>query len=109
MLFIALLTTCGPLGCGELCVPAARVSTSMSADLVMKWGRLPHRTKHENWQAVADRLDRISGVVTDGGVESRIEASLSALECAAGEPGKRSSRRHAAIGIPTREPLLQTI
>lgn len=73
----------------------------------MSWGRRPTSKDSANWHAIADRLDLISGVATDGGPEERVEAALALLERGVDRAGDRSVQRHSATGIPTREPLLQ--
>jgi EAL domain-containing protein (putative c-di-GMP-specific phosphodiesterase class I)/GGDEF domain-containing protein len=67
----------------------------------MRWG---HDTK---WDAIADRLDRLAAVSTKGAPLGRITTTLAALEQAGRETTQRAHHRHAATGMPTREPLLQ--
>jgi Amt family ammonium transporter len=46
------------------------------------------------------------GVTTAGAASTRLTAAIEAIERAGADFDKRSHRRHAATGIPTREPLL---
>jgi Amt family ammonium transporter len=71
------------------------------------WGRSSSPDRAADWQALADRLDRFAGLATQGDPAQRLDAALAALERATSDGGNRSNQRHAATGIPTREPLLQ--
>ncbi len=60
----------------------------------------------DSWRLVADRLDRLIETDTQGTALERIHIALTALESTAADGGNRGNRRHAATGMPTREPLL---
>jgi len=71
------------------------------------WKRPSSTERAADWRALADRLDRLTGSATEGRPSVRMEAAISLLELGAANAGQRSSRRHSATGMPTREPLLQ--
>jgi EAL domain-containing protein (putative c-di-GMP-specific phosphodiesterase class I)/GGDEF domain-containing protein len=60
-----------------------------------------------DWSALADRLERLVGAGGKGVPIARIERAITHLESATTGTEQRSTNRHPATGIPTREPLLQ--
>lgn len=72
----------------------------------MVWSRATSKPSQGYWNGLADRLDRLSGLPTRGEASRRISQAIDALEKAGEEAVSRLTRRHAATGIPTREPLL---
>jgi Amt family ammonium transporter len=73
----------------------------------VRWGRNPTSEKRADWEGLADRLDRLAGLGTQGALAARLEAAIGAIEQARTEGGRRALNRHAATGMPTREPLLE--
>jgi Amt family ammonium transporter len=60
-----------------------------------------------DWHLLADRLERLTGLATQGDPSARLTAAIDALERGSADSDKRANQRHAATGMPTREPLLE--
>lgn len=69
------------------------------------WSR--NSSDGRDWIALADRLERLAGNGSEGAPYARIEHAIALLERASSGIGQRSTNRHPATGIPTREPLLR--
>jgi EAL domain-containing protein (putative c-di-GMP-specific phosphodiesterase class I)/GGDEF domain-containing protein len=72
----------------------------------MRWDQFTS-SQAAKWRDIADRLDVLAAKTTEGSPLCRIEAAVSALERDARDTHQRAHRRHAATGMPTREPLLK--
>lgn len=73
----------------------------------MRWSRITADDGAEGWIDLANRFDRLAGIATQGSAAARLRTVLRLLERSSASEGGRSSHRHSATGIPTREPLLQ--
>jgi Amt family ammonium transporter len=70
-------------------------------------GRFTSTGRNTDWHRLADRLERFTGLANEGDPCARLTAAIDALERGGADSAKRSNRRHAATGMPTREPLLE--
>jgi Amt family ammonium transporter len=77
------------------------------AEIATMLGRNTSTGRSTDWHLLADRLERFTGLTTRGDPSARLTAAIDALERGEADSDRRSNRRHAATGMPTREPLLE--
>lgn len=69
-------------------------------------GRLSSGSPAPDWHALADRMDRLASLTTEGEAASRLHEAIASFERESATGTARSSHRHSATGMPTREPLI---
>lgn len=70
-------------------------------------GRTSLRSQASDWHAIADRMDRLAALATKGSPAARLDEAITSLEANAFGDTDRLLHRHAATGMPTREPLIR--
>lgn len=69
-------------------------------------GRCSSESQAQSWDALADRMDRLAALATQGPPAARLDEAITSLEHGAAEDHHRWLHRHPATGMPTREPLI---
>lgn len=69
-------------------------------------GRPSSRSQTPDWHALADRMDRLASMKTEGDSAARLHEAIASFERDAMSDTIRSLHRHSATGMPTREPLI---
>lgn len=70
-------------------------------------GRFSSRSQAPDWHALADRMDRLASMTTEGAPAARLHEAIASFERDAAGDTVRSLHRHSATGMPTREPLIR--